>query len=197
MFVRGALFHLSRGFPVDPYLLKHLKDAWRGDLTARRHVLAWLRTQGHAGLAAVIEPALSPSVVYPDAWTLDQLRPAASLTEASLDEIMPWRSPEVAAAALARRLEEASCRPWEIQSPNEHPPRLIIRPPAERRDAGGGLTQADRLALANVLRVPAGLFKHSGMTLDARPGPLRGYLLRAEGREVQPDPTDALSDSWL
>ena len=70
---------------MDPYLLKHLKDAWRGELTARRHVLAWLRAQGHAGLAAALEPALGPSVVYQDAWTLDQLVLACALTEADLD----------------------------------------------------------------------------------------------------------------
>jgi hypothetical protein len=182
---------------VDPYLLKHLKDAWRGDLTARRHVLAWLRTEGHSGLAAAIEPALSPAVVYPDAWTLDQIAAAARLSEEQLEEVMPWRSPEGGAAALARRLEEASLRRWEVHFPREHPPRVIVRPPADRRDAGGGLTQEDRLTLANVLRVPAGLFKPSGMTLDARPGPLRGYLLRAEGREILRDPADPLSESMV
>ncbi len=175
---------------MDPYLLKHLKDAWRGELAARRHVLAWLRAEGHAGLAAALEPAFSPSVVYPDAWTLDQVAGAAPLGEAELDEVMPWRSPEVAAAALERRLEQASCRRWEVHYPGERPPRLIVRPPADRRDAGGGLSQEDRLTLSSVLRVPAGLFKGGGMTLDARPGPLRGYLLRAEGREVQTDPAD-------
>jgi hypothetical protein len=182
---------------VDPYLLKHLKDAWRGDLTARRHVLAWLRAEGHAGLAAAIEPALSPAVVYPDAWTLRQIALAADLSDEQLDEIMPWRTAKAAAAALARRLEEASCRRWEVHFPGEQPPRLIIRPPADRRDAGGGLTQEDRLTLANVLRVPAGLFKPSGMTLDARPAPLRGYLLRAEGREILRDPADPLSESLV
>jgi hypothetical protein len=35
------------------------------------------------------------------------------------------------------------------------------------------------------------------MTLDARPGPLRGYLLRAEGREVQADPADPRAESWV
>jgi hypothetical protein len=182
---------------VDPYLLKHLKDAWRGELTARRHVLAWLRAQGHPGLAAALEPALGPAVVYPDAWTLDQLVFAAGLTEAHLDEVMPWRSPEAGAAALARRLEEAACRRWEVYHPREQPPRLILCPPPDRRDANGGFTQADRLTLSSVLRVPAGLFKADGMTLDARPGPLRGYLLRAEGREVLIDPADARLDTLV
>jgi hypothetical protein len=182
---------------MDPYLLKHLKDAWRGELTARRHLLAWLRAQGHAGLAAALEPALSPAVVYPDAWTLDQVAAAAGLAEADLDDVMPWRSPEVAAAALERRLEQASCRRWEVTYPGERPPRLIVRPPAERRYAGGDLGQEDRLILSSVLRVPAGLFKGGGMTLDARPGPLRGYLLRAEGREVQADPADPRAESWV
>ncbi len=182
---------------MDPYLLKHLKDAWRGDLTARRHVLAWLRAEGHAGLAAALEPALSPAVVYPDAWTLEQLAPATGLTDAEFDEVMPWQSPAAGAAALARRLEEASGRRWEVHCPDERPPRLVVRPPADRRDAGGGLTQADRLTLSNVLRVPAGLFKAGGMTLDARPGPLRGYLLRAEGREVLRDPADPLTESLV
>jgi hypothetical protein len=180
---------------VDPYLLKHLKDTWRGELTARRHVLAWLRAQSHAGLAAALEPALGPAVVYPDAWTLDQIVPAAALTEGDLDQVMPWRSPEAGAAALARRLEEASCRRWDVHYPGEQPPRLIVRPPEDRRDSGGGFSQADRLTLSAVLRVPAGLFKPDGMTLDARPGPLRGYLLRAEGREVVVDPADPRHDS--
>jgi hypothetical protein len=174
--------------------MKHLKDAWRGDLTARRHVLTWLRAEGHAGLAAALEPAFSPAVVYPDAWTLHQIAFAAGLSNPQLDEIMPWRSPEAAADALGHRLEEASCRSWDVRYLGEQPPRLVVRPPADRRDAGGGLTQEDRLTLSSVLRVPAGLFKANGMTLDARPGPLRGYLLRAEGRERLNDPADPLAE---
>jgi hypothetical protein len=168
---------------MDHVLLRHLRDAWRDDLAARGRLLQHLRWLGLSGLAAVLRSALGPDVVHLDAWSLGQIAAAVGLSEEHIDDIMPWRRPTTAAAAIARALQERSDEPWDARI-HSGELTLIIRSAPERLDANGDMPRGERIKLARLLDIETRRVNENGLVCSARTGDLCEFVARAEQRPV-------------
>jgi hypothetical protein len=174
---------------VDSTLMRYLREAWRGDLAARRHLLQHLHWLGLPGLTAVLRPALGPDVVHLDAWALGQIAAAVGLSEQEMDDIMPWRCPATAAAAISRTLQTASGEPWHVHVRQIDPATLVIRSPRERLDAAGHMPEQERVKLARILNLDTSRVQALGLECSTSMRDLCEFVARAEDREVVYDLT--------